>query len=253
MRYPIKAAYPRRPQRDKVRDSFHDSSGVFRHGSVADFCGSRITLVFNICGRNNKDRRSADFVEAVNMRPIVGGVLTDAVLCFTNKVGAVAEFSGPSRTDFGAGCRLAGSQAVGAHDAFADSRIQRLPFILGLAERASHHAVAAANALPDVVHDWAFGGLMESTHGADRRARGLLAMHAEAAHEFVVFGENDRVFVCRLHRLRGYRVVVGQFVLLRAGTLALLAADAHGGVIQNGLTHEVISRPLRNRTSARRA
>jgi hypothetical protein len=59
----------------------------------------------------------------------------------------------------------------------------------------------------------------------------MLAMHAQAAHEFVVFGKNDRVFVLRLNRLGHNSIVVWQLVLLRAGGFALLATDAHGRVI----------------------
>ena len=62
-------------------------------------------------------------------------------------------------------------------------------------------------------------------------------MHTEAAHEFVVHGLDDRIFVCRLHRLRRDRVIIGQIVLLRTGAFTLFAADAHGRVIQQCFTH----------------
>src|SRR5579872_564241 len=65
----------------------------------------------------------------------------------------------------------------------------------------------------------------------------MLTMHAQPAHELVVFGHNDCIFVGRLHRLSCYCVVVRQLVLLRAGAFALFAADAHGRVIQQGFTH----------------
>ena len=56
----------------------------------------------------------------------------------------------------------------------------------------------------------------------------MLTVHAQPAHEFVLLGQNDRVFMFRLHGLGGYRVVIGQLVLLRAGTFTLLATNAHG-------------------------
>jgi hypothetical protein len=65
--------------------------------------------------------------------------------------------------------------------------------------------------------------------GADRAYRGacwLIAMHAKPAHEFVILGENDRIFVFGLNCLRRNRVIVGEVVLLRTGALTLLAGDA---------------------------
>src|SRR5208282_2425790 len=93
------------------------------------------------------------------------------------------------------------------------------------------------NALPDVVNDGALFCLMEGAHGANRRARWFFTVHAQPAHEFVVLGENDRIFMCRLHRLGCYFLVVGQLVLLRAASFTLFATDAHRRVIQQGLTH----------------
>jgi hypothetical protein len=78
---------------------------------------------------------------------------------------------------------------------------------------------------------------MKSADGTNRRAGGMLAVHAQAAHEFVVFGHDDGVFMLRLHRLRCHLIVVGQLVLLRARTFTLFATDAHGCVVQQGLTH----------------
>src|SRR5208282_3849337 len=115
----------------------------------------------------NKDRRSADLVKAVNIRTVGGGILTDAVLRFTDQVIAFAELGGAGRADFGT-CRwLAGSDAVRAHNAFADARIQRLPFIFRLAKHAGHHAIAAADTFPDVVDDGTCLCLMEGANGTN--------------------------------------------------------------------------------------
>ncbi len=78
---------------------------------------------------------------------------------------------------------------------------------------------------------------MEGAHGTNRRASGMLTVHAQPAHEFVVLGQNDGVFMFRLHRLGGYSVVVPQLVLLRAASFTLFATDAHGCVIQQRFTH----------------
>ena len=114
---------------------------------------------------------------------------------------------------------LPASHAIRAHNAFAHPRIQRVPFVLRLGKRAGHHAIAAADALPDVVDDGALLCLMKGANRTSRRASGMLAVHAQPTHELVVLGQNDRVFMFRLHRLRRYCVVVRQFVLLRAGLL----------------------------------
>jgi hypothetical protein len=114
--------------------------------------------------------------------------LTDAILRFLNKLVALSEFRGASGADLGTRCLLAGEYAIRAHNAFADPRIQRVPFVLRLGERAGDHAIAAANALPDVVYDGAFLCLMESANGTSRRARGMLAVHAQPAHKLVVLG-----------------------------------------------------------------
>jgi hypothetical protein len=66
----------------------------------------------------------------------------------------------------------------------------------------------------------------------------MLTVHAQPPHELVVLGQNDGVFVFGLDGLRGYLIVIRQFVLLRAGTFTLLATDTHRGVIKQGLAHE---------------
>ena len=45
----------------------------------------------------------------------------------------------------------------------------------------------------------------------------------------------------------GYRIVVGQVILLRAGAFTLFAPDAHGCVVQQGFTHGDCSSPLLGR------
>jgi hypothetical protein len=72
---------------------------------------------------------------------------------------------------------------------------------------------------------------MEGSNRANRGASRMLAVHAQPAHELLLFGENNGVFMFRLHRLGGYLIVVRQLVLLRTSHFALLAADAHGRVI----------------------
>src|SRR5271157_1005865 len=227
MRNPVNASQDQGPHRDKVWNSLHHSAGVFGHRSLAEFGGGRIAVFFDVLGSNDEDRGSANFVQTVDARQVGGWTLANTVLRFLNKVVALAKLGGPSGTDLGT-CRLfAGSHAVRAHNAFADSRIQRVPFVLGLTERAGHHAIAAADTLPDVIDDRTLRGLMHGADGTNRGASGMLTVHAQATHEFVVLGKNDGEFMLRLHRLGSHFVVVGQLVLLRAADFTLFATDAH--------------------------
>src|SRR5208282_2909170 len=189
----------------------------------------------------NEDRSPADFVKPVDARQVGGWILPYTVLRFPNKVVALSELGGASGTDLGACRGLAVSYAIRTHNAFADPRVQGVPLILRLGKSAGSHAIPAANTLPDVVYDWTFLRLMESSDRTNRCAGRMLAVHAQAAHEFVVLGQNDGKFVFRLHGLRRDFVVVRQLILLRTGTFALLATDAHGRVIQQGLTHDCSS------------
>src|SRR5208282_2105389 len=198
---------------------------------------------------NNENRSSAYFIKAVDTGEVSGWTLPNPVLCFLNKVIALPELSGSSRTNLGTCRLLAGNYAIRAHNALAYPRIQRLPFVLRLGKRTRHHAIPAANAFPDVVHDWTLFGFMESAHWTNRRASRMLAVHAQPPHELVVFGQNHRVFMCRLHRLGGYLVVIRQFVLLRACTFTLLAPDAHGRVIEQSLAHRNYSSLFSSGTS----
>src|ERR1035437_6846114 len=156
MRNPINASQYQRPHGDKVWNFLHYSPGVFRYRGVADFFGGWITVLFNFHAGENKDRRSASFVKAVNARQVGGWILTDAVLRFLNEVIALPELRSPGRTNLGTCRLLAGNQPVRAHRAFADPRIQRVPFVLGLGKRAGHHAIGPADTLPDVVYDRPF-------------------------------------------------------------------------------------------------
>src|ERR1700749_1198706 len=79
----------------------------------------------------------------------------------------------------------------------------------------------------------------------------MFAVHAQAAHELIVFGHDDRVLVRRLHRLRRDAVVVEQLVLLRTGAFALFAADAHGRVIQQGFAHKLLLATSRRKFRSR--
>jgi hypothetical protein len=78
---------------------------------------------------------------------------------------------------------------------------------------------------------------MHGADGTNRRASWVLTVHAQATHEFVVLGENDREFMLRLHRFGGHFVAVGQLVLLGAAAFTLFATNAQRRVIQQGLTH----------------
>ena len=224
MRNPINASQHQCPDGDKVWNFLHHSPGVFGHRSVADFGRRWITVVFDVHAGKDEDRRSANLVETVNTRQVVRWVLADTILRFLNEVVALSKLGGAGRTDLGACRLLAGHHAVRAHNAFADSRIQRVPFVLGLGKRAGRHAIAAADTLPDVVDDRTLLGLMHGADGTNRRASRMLTVHAQAAHEFVVLGENDRVFMLRLHRFGCHFVVVGQLVLLGAGAFTLLCS-----------------------------
>ncbi len=176
-------------------------------------------------------------MKAVNARQVGRRILADAVLRFFDEIVAIAKLGGARRTNLRAGRLFAGNHAVRAHNAFAHSRIQRIPFVFRLGKRARYHAVPAADALPDVVYDRAFLRLVERTHWTSRGASRMLTVHAQPAHELIVLGHDDRILVFRLRRLCCYRVVIGQLVLFRAGLFTLLATDAHGRVIEQGLTH----------------
>src|SRR5208282_1314756 len=210
---------------------FHHSSGVFRHRSVADFRQRWVTVVLSFVAGDDEDRRSPNFVEPVDVRAIRRRILAETLLRFANQVVSLAILRGSGGTDLGTSSWPAFSHPVRTHNAFADSRIQRLPFVFRLPKHASHHAVPASDALPDVVDHRARRGLMEGAYRTHRRASWLFTVHTEPAHEFVILGQNYCVLMCRLHRLRGYVVVVGQLVLLRTRAFALFASDAHGCVI----------------------
>src|SRR5271166_3750775 len=225
---------------------------VYSGIGVSDFRGSRIAVLFYVHAGENQYTGPANFVKTINSRLVVRRVISDPGLCFLNKVVAVAEFRGARRTDLGARRLLPRNHTVRTHNAFAHAWIQRTPFVLGLRERAGHHAIAAADALPYVVDDRTLFGFVECSHRTDRRAGWSLAVHAQSAHELVVLGHDDRVLMFRLHRLGRYPIVVGQLILLCACGFTLLAADAHGRVIQQRLTHGNFSLALRNGPSFRR-
>jgi hypothetical protein len=112
-----------------------------------------------------------------------------------------------------------------------------MPLVLWLREGTGHHAVTAANALPNVVNYGTVGGLMKRPDRTNRGAGRMFAMHAKPAHEFVLFGKDDGIFMFRLHRFGSYFIAIGQLVLFRTSHLALLTAYAYGRVIQQSLAH----------------
>ncbi len=58
---------------------------------------------------------------------------------------------------------------------------------------------------------------------------------------FIVFVENNRVFVGRRYFLSRDFVVVGKTVFCGASLLTLLAIDALGRIVENSFAHELFS------------
>src|SRR5271166_3610597 len=228
---PINASQHYRPQRNEVGNPLHHAAGIFGQGSVADFFGGRVAEVFDLHAGKNEDAGSANLMQSINAVQVVRGILANALLGFADEVFAIAELGCARGANFGACGLLSGGNAVRAHNAFAHPRIQRSPFVLGLAEGTGGHAVTASDALPHVVDHGAFWRLVEGSDGADRGTGGMFAMHAQAAHELVAAGHDGGVLVLRLLLFGGDGIVVGELVLGGAGLLTLLAADAEGGII----------------------
>src|SRR5208337_1174132 len=116
---------------------------------------------------------------------IVARIVVDALFGFLEQFIAITELGGARRADLSAGGGLSGSHPLAAHDALADARDRLVPFVLGHAERAGGHAVAASHAAALVVGDRAEGGLLERAHRADGGA-GLVALLAPDAHGRIV-------------------------------------------------------------------
>jgi hypothetical protein len=137
--------------------------------------------------------------------------------------------------------------AVSTHRAFLHFWKELAPFILGDTERTSDHAVAAPHAATFFVDHGAFRSLAQSGHRTNGSAGGLGTIHAKAPHIFLALGKDDRVFVLRLARFSGDRVVVWKFVFVSARLLTLLAIDAERSVVQQSLAHRDVSWRLRCR------
>src|ERR1700687_1883132 len=110
---------------------------------------------------------------------VILGILAEPVLCLGNQRIAIAEFGCARWAGFSTGCVAALLHPVRTHNALTHAWVQCSPLVLRLRKRAGNHAIAAANALVNVVHHWAFRRLMERTDGAHRSAGRLIAMHTK--------------------------------------------------------------------------
>ena len=191
----------------------------------------RIAKSFKRNGGEQQHRRAADFFEPVNVVHVFARIVADPFLRLGDQFVAFAELGGARGTDFRARGLLSLGHAVGTHGALLHFGNELAPFIFRNAEGTRHHAVAASHALRRVVSDRTERRLLHRAHRTDRRARGIVAVHAQAAHELVAAREHDRHLVCGLDFFGGDGVVVGKLVLGGAGLFALLAADADRGII----------------------
>ncbi len=156
---------------------------------------------------------------------------------FRQQFVAVAADRGAHRAGFRARGLLALALPLVAHVALAHLRQALVPFVGRHLERAGLHAIAAAHALVGVVDHRSQGRLLQRAHRAHRRARRLLAVHAQAAAVALAVGFHRRQLVGRDRLFRGDLVVVRQPPALGAAAFAGLAADAKGAVVQYGLRH----------------
>src|SRR5579872_158489 len=196
-----------------------------------------VSELFKRNAREQQHRCSPHFAEAVNVFHILAGIVANALLRFGDEIVALAELCGPGWTDLSACGLLACGDAIRTHSALPYLREQLAPFIFGDTERTGQHAVAAPHAAAFVINHRPGGRLAKSCHGASRSASRILAIHTQAPHELIAFGEDGGVFVIRLLLFGRDGVVVGQFVFSGAGDLTLLATDTHGRVIEQSLTH----------------
>ena len=120
------------------------------------------------------------------------------------------------------------SKQYGAHVALGDVGRQLAPLVLGHAERAGDHAVAAADALAAVVAHCTLGGLGDAADRADRGAGRVFTVQAHAADKLVAAWLDGREGGGRQRRFGIPGLLVPRF----AGSGALLAADAFGDIDQ---------------------
>ncbi len=213
--------------RDDARDLRERGVGQLRQRPRRPRSGSRAARRAPATGRAPRCRppRSRRRCAGSSCR-----ALGEAAVRLGEQLVAVAEERRALRAGLGAGGRLALGLAGGAEVALDDRGHRVVPLVLGNAERAGLHAVAAAHAAAGVVDDRAFRRLAEGLDRADADAGGRHAVPAELADvDAVRLGERGQ----RRRRQPGDRVgVTGQVVGDEAGGDALLAADAAGQVDQ---------------------
>ena len=105
---------------------------------------------------------------------------------------AFAELRGAGRADLRTRGRLSLGDAVRTHRCTSAPWGKLAPLVFRDAERARHHAVAAAHALRRIVGDRAERSLLQRAYRTNRSAGRILAIHAQAAHEFVAARQHDR-------------------------------------------------------------
>src|SRR6266567_1078737 len=120
----------------------------------------------------------AGLMLAVDVLDVLVGVAVDALARLGDHVFAAAEGEGAARADRGAGGLEPLGLAVGAEGALHHPRRERVVLVLGDAEGAGHHAVAAAHAAGGVVGDRAVRLLVEGAVRAGRGAAWGDAVHA---------------------------------------------------------------------------
>ena len=186
-----------------------------------------------------EDGRAPDLVLAPDVVEVAvrGGL--DAAAGLGQERVALPEDRGLRGTGRGAGglAELTAGEGVVAQDALADPGDGRVPLVPGHAERAGHHAVAAAHADVGVVgHGPGLGGV-QGAHRTGGGAGGIQAVPA-LDPDVAAPGAGDRrpaggaeLLGPSLPRPGG--VVVAGLVGLLAGGHALLAADAEGDVGQD--------------------
>src|SRR5271157_2264908 len=232
---PVNPAEENSEDGDEVGNAGEHLVGVHGQRALGEIIA--VAELLKVDGGEQHDRGAPDFGFTVNVVQVLVGVVLDALACLLQKLFALAELGGAGGTYLSAGGGLAGGDAWSTHDALADAGNGLVPFVLGNAKGASGHAVTASHALVLVVGDWAERGLFQRTDRTNRSAGRIVAVHAELAHELVVLGEDGSVLMGRGYILFCNFVIVRQAVFGGAGLFALLAADAHGGIVKNSHAH----------------
>jgi hypothetical protein len=168
---------------------------------------------------------------------VIVGIVFDALLCFGDEVIAITELRCSCRACIGTGRLVAIGNTIRAHVAFSNQGKRLVPFVFRNEKRTRQHAIAATHAFGGVVGYRTCLSFREGTNRAYGNATGILTIHAEAPHVFVVLVQDDCEFVFGLLRFSCDRIVIRKAIPFRAAFFAQFTVNAESCVVENSFAH----------------